>query len=310
MINETLNGWGIPLAILGGTLRGSVPFLFVSLGECLTEKSGKINLGLEGSLLLGAIAAYATSYQTGSPWFGVLVAGVAGMSLGAIHAGLVQQRRVNDISVGIAMLVFGSGAAFYLGKPYIQPVAPQLPAIPLGGWSELPQVQSALLVSPLLLLGMAIAPLMHWFFHATRWGLMIRAVGESPVAAKAMGLSVVRIQTLCILCGSFLAGVGGAYLSLYFPGSWNENISSGQGLIAITLVIFARWNPIHCLLASFLFGGTQGLGPAMQSVGVESFYYLFNSIPYLLTLSVMILTCSPHRASLGAPASLGRANHL
>jgi ABC-type uncharacterized transport system permease subunit len=306
---ESLNAWGVPLAILGGTLRGSVPFLFVSLGECLTEKSGKINLGLEGSLLLGAIAAYATSYHTGSPWLGILFAGFAGMLLGAIHAWLVQQRRVNDISVGIAMLVFGSGAAFYLGKPYIQPVAPQLPALSLGSWSDLPQLQSALMVSPLLLLGVAIAPSMHWFFRSTRWGLMIRAVGESPIAAKAMGISVAKVQTSCIICGSFLAGIGGAYLSLYFPGSWNENISSGQGLIAIALVIFARWNPIHCLFAAFLFGGTQGLGPAMQSVGVESYYYLFNSIPYLLTLAAMILTCSPNRASVGAPESLGRANH-
>lgn len=308
MTTEALNGWGVPLAILAGTLRGSVPFLFVSLGECLTEKSGKINLGLEGSLLLGAIAAYATSYHTGSPWLGVLVAGGAGMVLGAIHAWLVQQWRVNDISVGIAMLVFGSGAAFYLGKPYIQPVAPQLPALHFGGWSNVPQVQSALMVSPLLLLGIAIAPTLQWFFRSTRWGLMVRAVGESPVAAKAMGISVPRVQTLCIICGSFLAGVGGAYLSLYFPGSWNENISSGQGLIAIALVIFARWNPIHCLFASFLFGGTQGLGPAMQSVGVESYYYLFNSVPYLLTLVVMILTCSSDRASVGAPESLGRPN--
>ncbi len=309
MTTDALGGWGLPLAILGGTLRGSVPFLFVSLGECLTEKSGKINLGLEGSLLLGAIAAYATSYHTGSPWLGVLLAGLAGVILGAIHAWLVQQRRVNDISVGIAMLVFGSGAAFYLGKPYIQPIAPQLPAIPLGAWSPLPQVQSALMLSPLLLLGMAIAPLMQWFFRSTRWGLMIRAVGESPVAAAAMGISVPRVQTLCIISGSLIAAVGGSYLSLYFPGSWNENISSGQGLIAIALVIFARWNPIHCLFASFLFGGTQGLGPAIQSIGVESYYYLFNSIPYLLTLVVMILTCSPHRASVGAPESLGRANN-
>lgn len=301
-----LGWWGVPLAILGGLLRGSVPFLLVSLGECLTEKSGKINLGLEGTLLLGAMAAYAISHHSGSAWLGVLGAGGAGLVMGAVHAWLVQQRRVNDISVGIAMMLFGGGLAFYLGKPYIQPIAPQLPALRLGDWSQLPQVQSALILSPLLLLGLAIAPLMQYFFASTRWGLMVRAVGESPVAASAMGIPVRRVQTICIMVGSFLAGIAGSHLSLYFPGSWNENISSGQGLIAVALVIFARWQPMQCLYAALLFGGTQGLGPALQSVGVESYYYVFNSIPYVLTLAVMVLTCSPTRASVGAPESLGK----
>jgi general nucleoside transport system permease protein len=300
--------WGVPLAILGGLLRGSVPFLFVSLGECLTEKSGKINLGLEGTLLMGAMSAYAVSYHTGSPWLGVICAGVAGMGLGAIHTWLVQQRRVNDISVGIAMMIFGGGLAFYIGKPYIQPIAPQLPALRFGDWSHLPQIKSALMISPLLLLGLAIAPLMQWFFTSTRWGLMVRAVGESPAAARAMGIPVRQVQGLCIVFGSFLAGIAGSYLSLYFPGSWNENISSGQGLIAVALVIFARWNPMQCLYAALLFGGTQGLGPALQSVGVDSYYYVFNSVPYLLTLAVMVVTCSSTRASVGAPESLGKPN--
>lgn len=307
MSTQLLGWWGVPLAIIGGTLRGSVPFLFVSLGECLTEKSGKINLGLEGTLLMGALTAYAISYHTSSAWLGVMAAGVAGLVMGLLHAWLVHQPRVNDIPVGIAMIVFGSGMAFYLGKPYIQPIAPQLPALSLGAWSDLPQVQSALMVSPLLFLGVAIAPLMQWCFRSTRWGLMIRAVGESPSAATAMGIPVHRIQTLSIVAGSVLAGIGGSYLSLGFPGSWNENISRGQGLIAIALVIFAHWNPMQCLYAALLFGGTQGIGPALQSVGVDGYYYLFNSIPYLLTLIVMILTCSPTQASVGAPESLGKS---
>ncbi|WP_204140335.1 ABC transporter permease [Halomicronema sp. CCY15110] len=307
MTPDSLGWWGIPLAILGGLLRGSVPFLFVSLGECLTEKSGKINLGLEGSLLLGAVTGYALSYHSGSAWIGVIGAGGAGLALGAIHAWLVQQRRVNDISVGIAMMIFGGGLANYLGKPYIQPTAPQLPALHWGDWSDLPAVQSALRVSPLLLIGIAIAFTMQWFFRATRWGLIIRAVGESPTAAKAMGFSVGRTQTACIMVGAGLAGIAGAYLSLYFPGSWNENISSGQGLLAVALVIFARWNPRQCLYAALLFGGTQGLGPALQSVGVEGYYYVFNAMPYLLTLVIMVVTCSPVRSSVGAPASLGQS---
>ncbi|HIK44516.1 MAG TPA: ABC transporter permease, partial [Leptolyngbyaceae cyanobacterium M65_K2018_010] len=187
MAAEALGWWGVPLGILAGTLRGSVPFLFVSLGECLTEKSGKINLGLEGTLLMGAMSAYAISYLTSgtvgpalAPWLGVLVAGFAGMGLGAIHGWLSQQPRVNDVAVGIAMIIFGGGLAYFLGKPFIQPQAPQLPTLNVGGWSSLPQVQSALQISPLLLLGIGLVPMLTWFFKSTRWGLYVRAVGDSP----------------------------------------------------------------------------------------------------------------------------------
>ncbi|OKH28526.1 ABC transporter permease [Chroogloeocystis siderophila] len=306
MATEALGWWGVPLAIAAGTLRGSAPFLFVSLGECLTEKSGKINLGLEGTLLTGAMSAYAIAYLTTSPWLGVIMAGVAGMILGVIHGWLSQQPRVNDVAVGIAMIIFGSGIAFFLGKPFIQPSAPPLPALQFGAWSSLPQVQSALQISPLFLIGIAIAPLMQWFFRATRWGLYIRAVGDSPDAAKAMGISIFKVRMLCIIAGSFLAGIGGAYLSLYYPGSWNERISGGQGLMAVALVIFARWQPMQCLYASLLFGGAQAIGPALQSVGIDSYYYLFNASPYILTLLIMILTCSPKRTLNGAPGALGQ----
>ncbi|MGG6237864.1 ABC transporter permease [Nodosilinea sp. AN01ver1] len=307
MASEALGWWGIPLAILAGTLRGSAPFLFVSLGECLTEKSGKINLGLEGTLLMGAMSAYAVSYLTGSPWLGVIVAGIAGMFLGLIHGWLSQQPRVNDVAVGIAMIIFGSGLAFFLGKPFIQPSAPQLPVISLGAWSQMPQVQSALQISPLFLAGVAIAPLMQWFFRSTRWGLLVRAVGDSPDAARAMGISIFKVRMASIVAGSFLAGIGGASLSLFYPGSWSERISSGQGLMAVALVIFARWSPVQCLYASLLFGGAQAIGPALQSVGIDAYYYLFNASPYILTLIIMIVTCSPKRTLTGAPGALGQA---
>jgi len=306
--SEALGWWGVPLAIIAGTMRGGTPFLFVSLGECLTEKSGKINLGLEGTLLTGAMAAYGISYLTGSAWLGVLVAGIAGCFLGLIHGWLSQQYRVNDVAVGIAMIIMGSGIAFFFGKPFIQPSAPQLPTINLGAAGMPPALQAALQVSPLFLLGLAIAPLMQWFFRSTRWGLFIRAVGDSPEAARAMGVSIFKVRMLSIVAGSFLAGIGGASLSLYYPGLWTERISSGQGLMAVALVIFARWNPIACLWASLLFGGAQALGPALQSVGIREGYYLFNAAPYILTLVIMIFTCSPQRSLIGAPGALGKDN--
>jgi general nucleoside transport system permease protein len=305
MAAETVGWWGVPLAIAAGTMRGGTPFLFVSLGECLTEKSGKINLGLEGTLLTGAMSAYAISYLTGSPWLGVLMAGVAGMALGLIHAWLTQQPKVNDVAVGIAMIIFGSGIAFFLGKPFIQPSAPQLPTFNLGDWSSVSSLQEALRISPLFLLGVALAPAMTWFFKSTRWGLFIRAVGDSPEAALAMGVSIKKVRMLSIIAGSFLAGIGGASLSLYYPGIWSERISTGQGLMAVALVIFARWQPMQCLYASLLFGGAQSIGPALQSVGITQGYYLFNAAPYILTLGIMILTCSPTRTISGAPGALG-----
>jgi ABC-type uncharacterized transport system permease subunit len=313
MAAEAIGWWGVPLGILAGTLRGSAPFLFVSLGECLTEKSGKINLGLEGTLLMGAMSAYGISYLTEgivgptiSPWLGVLMAGVAGMLLGSIHGWLSQQPRVNDVAVGIAMIIFGGGLANFLGKPFIQPQAPQLPTINVGGWSSLPQVQSALQISPLFMLGIAVVPLMSWFFKSTRWGLRVRAVGDSPESARAMGISIFNVRMASIVAGSFLAGIGGACLSLYYPGVWTERISSGQGLMAVALVIFARWQPWQCLWASLLFGGAQALGPAFQSVGFDAYYYLFNAAPYILTLLIMIITCSPKRTLVGAPGALGK----
>ena len=305
MAAQALGWWGVPLGIIAGTFRGSVPFLFVSLGECLTEKSGKINLGLEGTLLTGAMSSYAISYLTGSPWLGVIFAGLAGMALGVIHGWLSQQPRVNDVAVGIAMIIFGSGVAFFLGKPFIKPAANQLPTLDLGNWSSVPQVQAALKISPLFILGIAIAFLMQWFFKSTRWGLYVRAVGDNPDAARAMGISVFKVRMLSIIFGSFLAGIGGAALSLYYPGVWTERISSGQGLIAVALVIFARWNPVQCLYASLLFGGARSLGPALQSVGIDWGYYLFNAVPYILTLAIMIITCSPKRRLTGAPGALG-----
>ena len=158
MTETALGWWGVPLAVFAGAMRSSTPFLFVSLGELLTEKSGRINLGQEGILVLGAMCGYGVAFLTGSPWLGVLVAGCAGAVLGSVHAALCSLPRVNDIALGIAIMLFGTGLAFYLGKPFIQPQAPRLPAIPFGWWSSVPQVQAALQVNVLFLLGAGLCP--------------------------------------------------------------------------------------------------------------------------------------------------------
>jgi simple sugar transport system permease protein len=304
MDGDALGWWGVPLAVVAGAIRVSTPFFFVSLGECVTERSGRINLGLEGTLIMGAMSGYGTAYLSGSPWLGILAAGVVGTAFGILHALLCALPRVNDIALGIALMLFGTGLAFYLGKPFIQPKAPTLPSIDLGWWSSSPQVHSALEVNVLFLIGIAMAPLLAWGFRNSRWGMIVRMVGDSTDAARAMGYSPDRVRLLATAFGGFMAGVGGSFLSLYYPGAWSESLSSGQGITAVALVIFARWSPMGCFWASLLFGGAGALGPALQSVGVTEGYYLFNAAPYLLTLLILIVSSSSHRRLAGAPAEL------
>lgn len=292
------------LALVAGAIRVGTPFLFVSLGECLTEKAGRVNLGLEGILVCGAMTGYAVSLLTGSPWLGVLGAGLSGLLLGALHGLVCSLPRVNDIAFGIALMLFGLGLAFFLGKPYIQPQAPMLPAIALGEWTEHPQLRNALQINGLFLIGVALAALLHWGLLSTRWGLALRLVGDHAEAARALGYRLVPIRVAATAAGGFLAAIGGAYLSLYYPGSWNEGLSSGQGLMAVALVIFARWQPVRCLVAALIFGAAGALGPALQSLGVSSGYYLFNAAPYVLTLAIMVATCRPNRSLNGAPGEL------
>jgi simple sugar transport system permease protein len=295
------------IAMIGGAIRVSTPFMFVALGECLTEKSGRVNLGLEGTLVLGAMVGYATSYHTGSAWAGVIAAGIGGSALGLMHGSICGLPRVNDVAVGIAMMLFGVGVAFFFGKPYIQPAAPQLASIPLGFWASSPNLKSALQVNPLFFVGIIIALVMGWSLRNTRWGLVVRTVGDSAAAARAMGISVNFVRLMTTTMGGFLAGVGGAFLSLSYPGSWNQGLSSGQGLMAVALVIFARWHPLRCVAAALLFGAAGALGPSLQSVGITAGYYFFNAAPYILTLGIMIATSSAKHAARDMPGELSMA---
>jgi general nucleoside transport system permease protein len=305
-MNEGFNDiLAVLLAVLGGAIRVGTPFLFVSLGECLTEKAGRINLGLEGVLVFSAMTGFAGSYLSGHWWVGVLAAGASGALIALLHGLISSLPRVSDIAAGIAIMLLGTGLAFYLGKPLIQPQAELIPALPLGAWSASGQVQAALAINALFPIGVLLALLLAWALRNTGWGLKLRMVGDSADAARTSGTSVNGVRIAATSAGGFIAGLGGASLSLYFPGSWNESLSSGQGLIAVALVIFARWQPLRCLWAALLFGGAGALGPALQSVGVSGQVHLFNAVPYVLTLAILVWTCSPRQSLRGAPAELG-----
>jgi len=197
--------------------------------------------------------------------------------------------------------------AFFLGKPLIQPSAPRLPAFEFGNWSDSSPLRAALQINVLFAFGIGLAFAMRYMLQHTRWGLLLRVAGESADSARAMGYDVSRIRLYATACGGFFAGIGGSFLSLYYPGSWIEGLSSGQGLMAVALVIFARWDPVRCLWASLLFGSAGALGPALQSVGISGGYHLLSAAPYILTLAIMILTSSAHRTLAGQPAELGAA---
>ena len=300
---NALGWWGVPLAIVGGAIRVGTPLLWVSLGETVTEKAGRINLGLEGTLLLGAMAAFATSLATGNPWLGIVAAAAVGVLMGMLHGALCSLNRVNDTAMGIALMLAGSGLAFWLGKPLIQPTAPGLPALMLGGWTDQPAVKAALSINPLFVLGLVLAFVVHWALGRTRFGLRLRVVGDSENAARAFGLSPTAYRIAATAFGGACAGVGGSSLSLVYPGAWSEALSSGQGVMAVALVIFARWDPRRCILAGLLFGGASAISPALQAMGYSAGYYLFGALPYVLTLAVLIGLGKPG-PSHGAPGEL------
>src|ERR1044072_1469528 len=250
------------LAIVGGALRVSTPFMFVALGECLTEKSGRVNLGLEGTLVLGAMTAYAISYHSGSPWLGVLAAGGAGAVLGAMHGYICKLPRVNDIAVGIAMMLFGTGVAFFFGKAYIQPSAPRLGSFSLGEWTGSQQIATALQINPLLLVDVAVAVLMAWSFANTKWGLIVRMTGDSAPSAKAMGVSVDLVRFLSTTLGGFLAGIGGAFLSLYYLRAWRYGRPRPNGGRAGFLRAMAP-DPLRDRRAAVRRGRRDRSGPAI-----------------------------------------------
>jgi len=226
-----------------------------------------------------------------------------GVIFGLLHGLLCSLNRVNDTAMGIALMLAGSGLAFWLGKPLIQPSAPDLPSIALGSFTDQPAVRAALDINPLFLIGVVLAFAVHWALGHTRLGLRLRVVGDSEPAARAFGLSPSAYRVAATAFGGACAGVGGASLSLVYPGAWSEALSSGQGVMAVALVIFARWDPRRCILAGLLFGGASAISPALQALGHSQGYYLFGALPYVLTLALLIGLGKPG-PSHGAPGEL------
>jgi ABC-type uncharacterized transport system permease subunit len=296
------------LATLSATIKAGTPLLYVSLGEIWAERSGGLNLGLEGMMLIGAMVGYLICFLTGNYWIGVLVATLAGGAVALIHAFLVITLRAQQVVSGLALTMFGMGLSSFLGKVvigvpianYFKPVAiPLLGSIPYLG--EIFFQQDALVYLSYLLI-----PLAAFWIYRTRPGLHMRAVGESPATADAMGINVYAVRYLYTFLGGCLAGLGGAYLSLAYTPVWLENMTAGRGWIAIALVIFAAWDPFKALLGSYLFGLVDAVQFRLQAVGIAVPSFFLNMTPYLATILVLIFaTRETLRRRLGAPAALG-----
>ena len=297
-----------PVAIAIALIVAATPLLFAALGELIGEKAGVLNLGVEGMMIVGAIAGFAGANVTGSTTFGVLCALLAGAALAGVFAFMTQVLMSNQVATGLALTLFGLGLASMLGQPYSGIPAPEFPRLWLPVLSDLP-ILGRLFFSHdwLVYVSLLLAGGTAWALARTRAGLVLRAVGENHDAAHAIGYRVVAIRTAAILFGGACAGVGGAYLSLVASPLWVEGMTAGRGWIALAIVVFASWKPWRAVLGAYIFGGVTIAQLNLQALGVAIESQYLSMTPYLVTIVVLVIISSDkRRARMNAPACLGR----
>ncbi len=295
---------------IAAAVSAGTPLVFAATGEILAERSGVLNLGVEGMMLLGAVTAFLAAAASGSPVVGLVAGTLAGGGLAAVHAFLSVTMRANQIVSGLALVIFGTGLATFLGNPIEgDPLGPGVSNWRIPLLADIPIVGRILFdQDPLVYVSWVVVGLAAFYLMRTRTGLALRACGESPETADAMGLSVARLRYAHVIVGGLLAGAGGAYQILARVPSWNgAGTTAGIGWIALALVVFAAWRPWRALLGAYLFGVALAANFALQAAGVDVIPAEFLSmLPYLLTILVLIaLSASSARKRLGAPAALG-----
>ncbi len=296
------------LGVLSSAVFSGTSLLYTTLGEIVDERSGIVNLGLEGVLLVSAAAGFAVTAVSGNPYLGVLVALLGGGLMNMILGYLVISRQANQLASGLALMFFGFGLSALIGKPYVGVKIHGLPRIMLPGLSNLPRLYTSLFrFDPLIYLAIPAAILVWWLLYRTRWGLGLRAVGENADAAFASGRNPRLLRYQALFLGGLLAGLGAAHLSIAYTMNWAEYMTAGRGFIAVALVIFSRWHPLRAIAGALLFSGAVAFQLLLQSSGVQVSPFLLDTIPYLLTLVVLIAWGGNRRQS--APASLGRVYH-
>jgi simple sugar transport system permease protein len=298
-------------ALVGLTLAAGTPLVFAALGELVTEKSGVLNLGVEGMMLVGAVTAFIVAASTGSPWLGAGAGMVAGAALSLVFAVLTLSLMANQVATGLALSLFGVGLSAFVGLGYVSVVIDGIKPLTIPGWSDLPFLGKLLFAhSPFVYLSLLLFCLIQWFLFRTRAGLVLSAVGESPGSAHAIGYPVVAIRYLAVLFGGACAGLGGAYLAVAYTPLWTEGMTAGRGWIALALVVFATWKPWRVLAGAYLFGAVTLAQFQAQALGVAVPSQLLSMLPYLATIVVLtVISRDAAMIRLNAPASLGQPYH-
>ena len=293
------------------TLAAGTPLVYAALGELVTEKSGVLNLGVEGMMLVGAVVAFIVAAGTKSPWLGVGAGMLAGAALALVFAVVTLSLQANQVASGLALSLFGVGLSAFVGLEYVSVVIEPIRPLAIPGLSDLPLVGKLRFGhSPLVYLSLVLFAAIQWFLFRTRAGLVVRAVGESPQSAHAIGYPVVRIRYLAVLFGGACAGLGGAYLSLVYNPSWVEGMTAGRGWIALALVVFATWKPWRVLAGAYLFGGVTLAQFQAQALGVAIPAQYLSMLPYVATIVVLaVISRDAATIRLNAPASLGKPYH-
>jgi len=295
------------VGLLASAFRLGTPVLFAALGEAVAQRSGVLNVGIEGIMLVGAFTGVWGSFVTGSPWIGLLVGMLAGVAMATVHVVLCLRLRLDQIVAGIALTVlglglsgFGNRLAFAAGKVTRTPVFERMD---FGVLSRIEFIGPAFFQHhALVYIALALAVATWWFMTRTGWGLVIRGVGEDPVAANAAGVNVIRTRTVCVLWGGALAGAGGAYLSVAQIGSFVEDMVAGRGFIAIACVVYGRWNPLGVLLATLFFGAADAAQIRLQPLFPGVPYQFFVMLPYVLAVGALVFLSRRSRL----PAGLAR----
>ncbi len=294
--------------LIAAAVRMGTPLLFATLGEITTERSGVLNLGLEGLMLVGALTGFATSYMTGNVWLAFFAALIAGGAFAFIHAFMSVTLKVNQVVSGLALTMLGSGISGILGKAFVGKPAAKFVEYHIPALSKIPIFGAFFKMDPLVYLGYLLVPVLYLFIFKTRWGLTLRAVGEEPSAADSRGINVFFVRYLATVVGGALTAAGGAYLSLAATSMWIENMSAGRGWIAIALVIFSAWEPFKAMVGAYLFGFVMSLQLRLQAMGVAHVSAnLLMMLPYLVTVVAMVIFSfsKTFRKRIGAPSALG-----
>ncbi|NKB76792.1 MAG: ABC transporter permease [Gammaproteobacteria bacterium] len=292
-------------------ITAATPLLYAALGEMITEKSGILNLGVEGMILLGAVCGFATVHFTGSGTLAVFAGLLAGMALSSVFAVLTLWFQASQVASGLALTIFGIGLSALLGKDLVGIAYEGLPKLFILGITDIPLIGPLLFSHDILVYGSFVLPLaVAWFLKYSRAGLILRAVGDSHDAAHAIGFSVLRIRLMAILFGGAMSGLAGAYLSLAYSPLWIENMSAGRGWIALALVVFATWRPGRVFLGAYLFGGITILQLHAQALGIGVPSQVMSMLPYLATIAVLVLISRDrNKIKLNAPACIGKPFH-